>query len=85
MADSRAASIEGIFYTGESSQGIQTVPDFDARSGRVTLTEVMTGSAVESAALVKQPRKKTLFSSPLTDLTIPPRLANTRFQWELAP
>lgn len=78
MADSRAASIEGIFYTGESSQGIQAVLDFDARSGRVTLTEVMTGIAEESAALVKQPRKKTLFSSPLTDLTIPPRLANTR-------
>jgi Zn-dependent protease with chaperone function len=78
MADSRAASIEGIFYTGESSQGIQAVLDFDARSGRVTLTEVMTGSAEESAALVKQPRKKTLFSSLLTDLTIPPRLANTR-------
>jgi Zn-dependent protease with chaperone function len=78
MADSRAASIEGIFYTGESSQGIQAVLDFDARSSRVTLTEVMTGSAEESAALVKQPRKKTLFSSLLTDLTIPPRLANTR-------
>lgn len=78
MADSRAASIEGIFYTGESSQGIQAVLDFDARSGRVTLTEVMTGSAEESAALLKQPRKKTLFSSLLTDLTIPPRLANTR-------
>ena len=52
MADSRAASIEGIFYTGESSQGIQAVLDFDARSGRVTLTEVMTGSAEESAALL---------------------------------
>ena len=78
MADSRAASIEGIFYTGESSQGIQAVLDFDARSGRVTLTEVMTDSAEESAALVKQPRKKTLFAPPLTDLTIPPRLANTR-------
>ena len=78
MADSRTAAIEGLFYTGESSESIQAVLYFDASSGRVTLSEVMTGIAEGPAALEQQPEQKTLFSSLLIDIKIPPRLANTR-------
>ena len=78
MADSRTAAIEGLFYTGESSESIQAVLHFDASSGRVTLSEVMTGIAEGPAALEQQPEQKTLFSSLLIDIKIPPRLANTR-------
>ena len=78
MADSRTAAIEGLFYTGESSESVQAVLYFDASSGRVTLSEVMTGIAEGPAALEQQPEQKTLFSSLLIDIKIPPRLANTR-------
>ena len=78
MADSRTAAIEGLFYTGESSESIQAVLYFDASSGRVTLSEVMTGIAEGPVALEQQPEQKTLFSSLLIDIKIPPRLANTR-------
>ena len=78
MADNRTAAIEGLFYTGESSESIQAVLYFDASSGRVTLSEVMTGIAEGPAALEQQPEQKTLFSSLLIDIKIPPRLANTR-------
>ena len=78
MADSRTAAIEGLFYMGESSESIQAVLYFDASSGRVTLSEVMTGIAEGPAALEQQPEQKTLFSSLLIDIKIPPRLANTR-------
>jgi len=78
MADSRTPAIEGLFYTGESSESIQAVLYFDASSGRVTLSEVMTGIAEGPAALEQQPEQKTLFSSLLIDIKIPPRLANTR-------
>ncbi len=78
MADSRTAAIEGLFYTGESSESIQAVLYFDASSGRVTLSEVMIGIAEGPAALEQQPEQKTLFSSLLIDIKIPPRLANTR-------
>lgn len=78
MADSRTAAIEGLFYTGESSESVQAVLYFDASSGRVTLSEVMTGIAEGPVALEQQPEQKTLFSSLLIDIKIPPRLANTR-------
>ena len=78
MADSRTAAIEGLFYTGESSESIQAVLYFDASSGRVTLSEVMTGIAEGPVALEQQHEQKTLFSSLLIDIKIPPRLANTR-------
>ena len=51
MADSRTAAIEGLFYTGESSESVQAVLYFDASSGRVTLSEVMTGIAEGPVAL----------------------------------
>lgn len=78
MPDSRMAVIEGMFYTGESSESIQAVLYFDARSGRVTLSQMITCIEEGPVALEQPPEQKTLFSSLLIDIKIPPRLANTR-------